>query len=120
MNLPIQSIPVNRILSRFPQKQSFFYEGSEKGIKANSFLCSPCKTVVGGLGGAIVGMGCTEAAAAFEVACNAAFDVESLGLAAIPCTAAAAALGIACKAGAGSVTQGMIDSVAVEACGWAC
>ena len=65
-------------------------------------------------------MGCTEAAAAFEVACNAAFDVESFGLASIPCTAAAAALGFACKAGTGNVTQGMIDSIAAKACSWAC
>jgi hypothetical protein len=120
MNLPNQSKPVNRSVNQSSGKQSSLYLACEKGIVASSFLCGPCKSVVGTIGGTIVGMGCTEAAAAFEVACNAAFDVESFGLASIPCTAAAAALGFACKAGTGTVTQGMIDSVAAKACSWAC
>lgn len=117
MNLPYQSYPISR--SQRSQKQPLS-EDSETAVYASSFFCSPCKSVVKKIGSSVMGMGCAEADAAFEAACNAAFDIESGGLASIPCTAAAVALGVACKAGTGAITQGMIDSVAGKACSWAC
>lgn len=89
-------------------------------IAPAGFFCSPCKTAVNGLGSALIGMGCTAGVTAFEVACNAALDLESFGLGAAACAAAGVALGVACNAGGGAITQTMVDSVAGAACSWAC
>ncbi|WP_271782267.1 hypothetical protein [Aquimarina algiphila] len=120
MNLPSQSYPIIRSGTQGPKRRRYLTRNPEGTILASSFFCSPCKWGVGKFGSTLIGMGCAEAVGAFEVACNAAFDVESGGLAAIPCTAAGVALGVACKAGSGAITQGMIDSVAKKACSWAC
>lgn len=120
MKLPKQTQPINRSQSNIVGSRLTAYSGSLAAIHSSSFLCGPCKSAVKGLGSALTGMGCTAAVGAFEVACNAALDVESFGAAIPLCAAAGVALEAACVAGGGAVTQGMINQVASTACGWAC
>lgn len=114
MRLPKQTAPVKRNTTMVG------IQAAGNTIQASGFLCSPCQTVVGGIMNSLVGEGCTAASAEFEVACNAAFDVESLGAASIPCTAAAGVLLAACEAAGGLVTQSIANQVTNSACSWAC
>jgi len=114
MRLPKQTAPVKRNTTMVGTQT----DGS--AIQASGFFCGVCQTAVGGIMNSLIGEGCAEASAAFEVACNAAFDVESVGAASIPCTAAAGVLLAACEAGGGQVTQSIASSVTNSACSWAC
>lgn len=112
MNLPNLSQPVIRTSVGMP-KTTYSIEPSWHP------LCGTCKGAIEGIGKVVIGMGCTEAAGAFELACNAALDwIPGVGEgpSEIACTAGSIALGIACKAAGGTVTKGVMDQVANTVC----
>ena len=116
MKLPNQSQPINR--------SSFGLNLNNSNILPSWWpACGICNKAVGGVGSALVGMGCTAAVAAFEVACNAALDfipVIGEGPSEVACTAGGVALEAACNAAGGTITEGAIKTAQNTVCGHFC
>ncbi|MBI1227946.1 MAG: hypothetical protein GC192_22130 [Bacteroidetes bacterium] len=115
MILPNQSSPIIR------GSKSFTYH--DNAVNPSGLFCSPCKSIIGAVGNALIGAGCVEAVAAFEVACNAALDLIPIvgeGPSEIACGLGGAALGVACKAAGGTVTKEVITAAQNAVCGYFC
>ena len=110
MNLPNLVKPVTR--------NSVFMPNHLHQIEP-SWCCGLCKGAIGRVGSLLIGEGCAEAVAGFEVACNVAFDGIPFigeGPAEVACAAGEVVLGVACRAAGGTVTHDVIQQVEKTVC----
>ncbi len=115
MKLPNQTIPIVRGYRGMVNNKS--------QIEPSGLACTICDGAIKGVGSVAIGLGCTAAVSAFEVACNAALDwipIIGEGPSEVACAAGGAALEVACKAGGGTVTSGTIAAAQKAVCGHFC